>query len=260
MIISATGGKKDFAPCPEFSGRAVCVDVTPLKEYETEYGVKQKFKFAFEIELQDDSRDPVQPWVVFTKPMVPSLHEKAALTKFLKDWFGRKLTDQENKSLDLESMIGRPASLVIGHELSADGSKTYANIKLIMAHKAGEPLAASGLWVRLQDRPAKEGADGKAAPATGDSTFRKTSGGGQPATDDPSKVKVHVGKHKGIELRELTEESITSLIEHWLPKARAEVKQTADDKRLINGLTWYQTKFKADEEAQVKLEEDDLPY
>lgn len=259
MIISATGGKKDFAPCPEFSGRAVCVDVTPLKEYETEYGVKQKFKFAFEIELQDDSRDPVQPWVVFTKPMVPSLHEKAALTKFLKDWFGRKLTDQENKSLDLESMIGRPASLVIGHELSADGSKTYANIKLIMAHKAGEPLAASGLWVRLQDRPAKDG-DAKAAPATGDSTFRKTSGGGQPATDDPSKVKVHVGKHKGIELRELTEESITSLIEHWLPKARAEVKQTADDKRLINGLTWYQTKFKADEEAQVKLEEDDLPY
>ena len=259
MIISATGGKKDFAPCPEFSGRAVCVDVTPLKEYETEYGVKQKFKFAFEIELQDDSREPVQPWVVFTKPMVPSLHEKAALTKFLKDWFGRKLTDQENKSLDLESLIGRPASLVIGHEQSADGSKTYANIKLIMAHKAGEPLAASGLWVRLQDRPAKDG-DSKAAPATGDSSFRKTSGGGQPATDDPSKVKVHVGKHKGIELRELTEESITSLIEHWLPKARAEVKQTADDKRLINGLTWYQAKFKAAEEAQVKLEEDDLPY
>lgn len=260
MIISATGGKKDFAPCPEFSGRAVCVDVTPLKEYETEYGVKQKFKLAFEIELQDDSREPVQPWVVFTKPMVPSLHEKAALTKFLKDWFGRKLTDQENKSLDLESLIGRPASLVIGHEQSADGSKTYANIKLIMAHKAGEPLAASGLWVRLQDRPAKDGAEGKAAPASGDSSFRKTSGGGQPATDDPSKVKVHVGKHKGIELRELTEESITSLIEHWLPKAKAEVKQSADDKRLINGLTWYQAKFKAAEEAQMKLEQDDIPY
>jgi hypothetical protein len=191
--------------------------------------------------------------------MVPSLHEKAALTKFLKDWFGRKLTDQENKSLDLESLIGRPASLVIGHEQSADGSKTYANIKLIMAHKAGEPLAASGLWVRLQDRPAKDG-DGKAAPASGDSSFRKTSGGGQPATDDPSKVKVHVGKHKGIELRELTEESITSLIEHWLPKAKAEVKQSADDKRLINGLTWYQAKFKAAEEAQMKLEQDDIPY
>jgi hypothetical protein len=259
MIISATGGKKEFAPCPEFSGRAVCVDVTPLKEYETQYGVKQKFKFAFEIDLIDESRDPVQPWVVFTKPMVPSLHEKAALTKFLKDWFGRKLTDQENKSLDLESLLGRRASIVIGHEQSEDGSKTYANIKLIMPHKSGEALTPSGLWVRLQDRPAKDG-DGKAAPASGDSSFRKTSGGGQPATDDPSKVKVHVGKHKGIELRELTEESITSLIEHWLPKARAEVKQTADDKRLINGLTWYQAKFKAAEEAQMKLEQDDIPY
>jgi hypothetical protein len=71
---------------------------------------------------------------------------------------------------------------------------------------------------------------------------------------------VHVGKHKGIELRELTEESITSLIEHWLPKAKAEVKQSADDKRLINGLTWYQAKFKAAEEAQMKLEQDDIPY
>jgi hypothetical protein len=259
MIISATGGKKEFAPCPEFSGRAVCVDVTPLKEYETQYGVKQKFKFAFEIDLIDESRDPVQPWVVFTKPMVPSLHEKAALTKFLKDWFGRKLTDQENKSLDLESLLGRRASIVIGHEQSEDGSKTYANIKLIMPHKSGEALTPSGLWVRLQDRPAKDG-DSKAAPASGDSSFRKTSGGGQPATDDPSKVKVHVGKHKGIELRELTEESITSLIEHWLPKAKAEVKQTADDKRLINGLTWYQAKFKAAEEAQMKLEQDDIPY
>jgi len=260
MIISATGGKKDFAPCPEFSGRAVCVDVTPLREYETQYGVKQKFKFVFEIDLQDDSRDPVQPWVVMTKPMVPSLHEKAALTKFLKDWFGRKLTDVENKSLDLGSLLGRPASIVIGHEQSEDGSKTYANIKLIMAHKSGDALAPSGLWVRLQDRPAKDGAEGKAAPATGDSSFRKTTGGGQPPADDASKVKVHVGKHKGIELRELTEESITSLIEHWLPKARAEVKQTADDKRLINALVWYQAKFKADEEAQIKQEEDDLNY
>jgi hypothetical protein len=113
--------------------------------------------------------------------------------------------------------------------------------------------------VRLQDRPAKDGADGK-APASGDSSFRKTTGGGQPPSDDPSKIKVHVGKHKGIELRELTEESITSLIEHWLPKARAEVKQSADDKRLIGALVWYQAKFKADEEAQIKQEEDDLNY
>ena len=83
MIISANGGGKEFKPCPEYSGRAVCVDVSPLKEYETEYGVKKKFKFAFELDLIDDSRDPVQPWVVLSKPLVPSLHEKAALTKLM---------------------------------------------------------------------------------------------------------------------------------------------------------------------------------
>jgi hypothetical protein len=29
---------------------------------------------------------------------------------------------------------------------------------------------------------------------------------------------------------------------------------------LINALVWYQAKFKADEEAQIKQEEDDLNY
>lgn len=225
MIISATGGKKDFAPCPEFSGRAVCVDVTPLKEYETEYGVKQKFKFAFEIELQDDSRDPVQPWVVFTKPMVPSLHEKAALTKFLKDWFGRKLTDQENKSLDLDSLIGRPATVVIVHEQSQDGTKTFSNIKLIMAHKSGEPLKPSGLWIRMEDRPPKEDDQAKTVV---------------PATAAPVKiadVKVHVGKFKGVPISELTDDAVRGLAEHWLPKAKVSPGKTPEDIYLIAAVT-----------------------
>jgi hypothetical protein len=262
MIISASGGKKEYAPCPEYTGRAVCVDVSPLKEYETQYGVKQKFKFVFEIDLPDDSRDPVQPWVVMTAPMVPSLHEKAALTKFLKDWFGRKLTDQENKSLDLEALLGRPANVVIVHEQSADGQKTYANIKLIQPHKSGEALQPSGLWQRFQDRPAKDEQRGDAGneKAGNDSTYRKTTGGGQPADNDPSKVKVHVGKHKGIELRELTEEAINGLIEHWLPGAKANPAPKADDKRLITALAWYGDKFKAAELEQAQKDQDDLPY
>lgn len=260
MIVSGNSGGKEFAPCPEYTGRAVCVDITPLKEYDTQYGVKQKFKIAFELDIQDESRDPVQPWVVMTKPLVPSLHEKAALTKVLKDWFGRKLTDQETKSLDLETLIGKPAFLVIGHEQSEDGTKTYANIKVLMPHKNGEPLQPSGLWVRLQDRPPKEEKQG-AGGGGNDSSFRRTQGGNAaPQSTDPSKIKVHVGRHKGIELRELTEESITSLIENWLPKAKAEAKQTADDKRLIAALIWYQEKFEADEKAQIEKEQDDLNY
>jgi hypothetical protein len=243
MIIKAAGGK-EFAPCPEFSGRAVCVDVTPLKEYETEYGVKKKFKFAFELDLIDGSRDPVQPWVVFSKPLVPSLHEKAALTKVMKDWFGRKLTDAENNGLDLESLIGKPVTLIIAHEQSQDGSKTYANIKLMMPHKHGEPLQPSGLWIRMQDRPAKD--DDKAKTLV-------------PASAAPvaiGAIKVHVGKFRGTPLSELTDDAVRGLGEHWLPKAKINSGKTAEDIQLIAALT----KRLQEIDAKDQPDFDDVPF
>ena len=238
MIIKAAGGK-EFAPCPEFSGRAVCVDVTPLKEYETEYGVKKKFKFAFELDLIDGSREPVQPWVVFSKPLVPSLHEKAALTKLMKDWFGRKLTDQENNGLDLESLIGKPVTLIIAHEQSQDGTKTYANIKLMMPHKHGEALQPSGLWVRMQDRPAKD--DDKAKTV---------------APAPVAIVKVHVGKFRGTPLSELTDDAVRGLGEHWLPKAKVNSGKTPEDIQLIAALT----KRLQEIDAKDKPDFDDVPF
>ncbi len=42
---------KKFEVCPEFKGRAVCVDCTPLKRYETAFGPKDKFKLVFEVDL-----------------------------------------------------------------------------------------------------------------------------------------------------------------------------------------------------------------
>ena len=240
MIIKAAGGK-EFAPCPEFSGRAVCVDVTPLKEYDTEYGVKKKFKFAFELDLIDSSRDPVQPWVVFSKPLVPSLHEKAALTKVLKDWFGRKLTDAENNGLDLESLIGRPVTLIIAHEESQDGTKTYANIKLMMPHKHGEALQPSGLWVRMQDRPAKD--DDKAKTVV-------------PAPVAIGAVNVHVGKFKGTPLSELTDDAVRGLGEHWLPKAKVNSGKTPEDIQLIAALT----KRLQEIDAKDQPDFDDVPF
>jgi hypothetical protein len=242
MIIKAAGGK-EFAPCPEFSGRAVCVDVTPLKEYETEFGVKKKFKFAFELDLIDGSRDPVQPWVVFSKPLVPSLHEKAALTKVLKDWFGRKLTDAENNGLDLESLIGRPVTLIVAHEQSQDGSKTYANIKLMMPHKHGEALHPSGLWVRMQDRPAKDDQGKTVVPVSA-------------APVAIGAVKVHVGKFKGTPLAELTDDAVRGLGEHWLPKAKVNSGKTPEDIQLIAALT----KRLQEIDAKDQPDFDDVPF
>ena len=225
ITVTSNKGGGNFEPCPEYTGRAVCVDITPLKAYETQYGVKQKFKIAFELDMIDKSRNPVQPWVVMTAPMTPSLHEKAGLTRFLKDWFGRPLTAEETNNLDLDSLIGRPATVVIVHEKSQDGTKTFANIKLIMAHKHGEPLKPSGLWVRLEDRPPRD--DDKVTIVT-------------PATADPVRladIKVHVGKFKGTPLSELTSDAVRGLAEHWLPKAKVNSGKSPEDIMLIAAVT-----------------------
>jgi hypothetical protein len=225
ITVSTKPSGGNFTPCPEYTGRAVCVDITPLRAYETEYGIKQKFKIAFELDLIDQSRNPVQPWVVMTAPMTASLHEKAGLTKFLKDWHGRALTAEETVSLNLDNLIGRPATVVIVHEQSRDGTKTFSNIKLIMPHKSGEPLQPSGLWVRLEDRPPRD--DDKVKTVT-------------PATAAPVKiaeVKVHVGKFKGVALSELTPDAVRGLAEHWLPKAKVSSGKTPEDIALIAAVT-----------------------
>jgi hypothetical protein len=220
------------------------VNITPLKAYETEYGTKQKFKIAFELDLLDRSRNPVQPWVVMTAPMTASLHEKAGLTKFLRDWYGRALTAEETTSLDLDSLIGRPATVVIVHEQSQDGTKTFSNIKLIMAHKSGEPLKPSGLWIRMEDRPAKE--DDQVKTVT-------------PATATPvaiSPIKVHVGKFKGVPLSELTPDAVRGLAEHWLPKAKVSSGKSPEDIALIAAINRRLEELaKADEP-----EFDDVPF
>ena len=238
-----TGG--NFTPCPEYTGRAVCVDITPLRSYETEYGTKQKFKIAFELDMIDKTRTPVQPWVVMTAPMTASLHEKAGLTKFLRDWHGRALTAEETTSLDLDSLIGRPATVVIVHEQSQDGTKTFSNIKLIMAHKSGEPLKPSGLWIRMEDRPPKEDDDKvkTVVPATA-------------TTVKIGDVKVHVGKFKGIPISELTDDAVRGLAEHWLPKAKVSPGKTPEDIYLIAAVTKRVDEINAQEDPT----DSDIPF
>jgi len=237
-----TGGT--FTPCPEYTGRAVCVDITPLKAYETEYGTKQKFKIAFELDMIDKTRSPVQPWVVMTAPMTASLHEKAGLTKFLKDWHGRALTAEETTSLNLDSLIGRPATVVIVHELSKDGTKTFSNIKLIMPHKTGEALKPSGLWVRMENRPPKD--DDRVKTVV-------------PATAAPVKisdVKVHVGKFKGVPISELTDAAVQGLAEHWLPKAKISPGKTQEDIQLIAAINERLEQINAKNQPDF----DDVPF
>lgn len=68
-----------------------------------------------------------QPQVI-SKEFTLSLHEKATLRGFLKNWRGKDFTDEEAKSFDIEKLVGAPCMLNITHKTKKDGSGIYAEI------------------------------------------------------------------------------------------------------------------------------------
>ena len=237
MKIKSNSG--NFQPCPEYTGPAVCVDVTPLKTVQTQFGPKEKFRFVFEI---GETKEEGSRWCVWSAPFTPTYHENSALRPFLRKWMGRELTPDEIKDFDTENLLGRPAHITVIHEHS-DG-EIYANIALIQPDKSATPLKPSGKFVRVKDR--------QAAPA-GQGGYRRAE---QPAADggDLGATKIHVGKCKGLEVRDLSPEQVGALIANWLPTAKANAKPTADDKRLIAALeAWHAAQ-------SAKPADDDVPY
>ena len=233
MFVSMKRGS--FQACPEFAGRGVLADFTPLKPQQSQFGEREVFKGVVEVDLL---REDGSPYCVWTNNMTPSLHEKANLRKFLKSVLGRELTREELKGFDLETLIGLPVHVVVVQE-HKDG-ETYANIAVIQPHKTGEPLKLSGKYVRVKDRalqPATMSAPNGAGAQGG---YRRAAPLPTEAGGDHLTVKIHVGRCKGLELRDLALEQVAALVEKWLPTAQANAKPTADDKRLIAALEWWQ--------------------
>ena len=246
MRIKTNSG--NFQPCPEYTGSAVLVDVTPLKTVQTQYGPKEKFRFVFEI---GETNDDGTPWCVWSAPFTPSYHENAALRPFLRKWMGRELTADEVKNFDTEELLGRAAHITVIHEHS-DG-EVYANIALIQPDKSAQPLTPSGKFVRMKDRSAAPTGQNAGAPGSGG--YRRTQQVAD-ASGDLGATKIHVGKCKGLEVRDLSPEQVGALIENWLPTAKANAKPTADDKRLMAALESWQ----AAQAGPATGADDDVPY
>lgn len=249
MKLSKKSGG-NFTPHDEGSFRAVCVDVTPLETVNTEFGAKEKFRLAFETDAPD--REDGSRQCVWSSGFTPSLNEKASFRKFLRQWLGRDLTAAEEAEFDTESLIGKCASLVIVHEHKDD--KTYANIAACIPLK-GEPLEASGKFTRKKDRdnaPKGEGASYRGAAKPSDAPAAAAKVDDTQAGADWTKVKVHVGKHAGVELCDLDAEAIDKLVTNWLPKHESNQKQTADDKRLAAALKLAQAELAGATAAPVE--------
>jgi hypothetical protein len=237
------GNSGNFDPCPEFTGKAVCVDVTPLRKQQSQYGERDVFRLVFEVDMaKEDGSRPC----VWSHNFTPSLNEKANLRKFLRAWFGRDLMESELGEFDTETLLGKPAQLVVVHE-HKDGH-VYANIAACTPDKSGAPLKASGKFIRRKDKDAEGGEQNGGGSGAG---YRRAEGTGSGVVDHAA-VKVHVGKYKGIEMRDLNVEAVQGLAEKWLPGAKANAKPSADDKRLIAALDWWV--------AEQEKATDDVPY
>lgn len=247
--------KTEFTPCPEYTGRAVCVDITPLKKQQSQFGERDVFKIVFETELEREDGSRFCAW---SRNFTPTVNEKANLRKFLRGWFGRDLTKQELDGFDTDSLLGKPAQIVVVHE-HKDG-ETYANIVACTPHRSGEPLKPCGAYVRVIDRQGTGvPANGAGAPGgSGGGGYRRAQGPAAPTVEHAA-VKIHVGKCKGLELRDLAPEQVEALIAHWLPTAKANPKPLANDRRLMAALEWWLSMQQAPA-AEAPVDDNNVPY
>jgi hypothetical protein len=226
----------DFQPHPETDGtvKAVIVDVTPTKKVQSEYGERDVFRLVCETEMTDD--DGVR-FCVWSRGYTPSLNEKANFRKDLKKLLGRDLTKAELEEFDTEGLVGMRCKLIVQHEEGKDG-KTYAQISFMGPDKDAKGLKASGKYTRVKDREDRHNGTADGGESGGSQAgYRKAPGASEDEGRAPwQKCKVHVGKHAGVDLGDLDAEAVQKLIDLWLPKAKADAKPKADDKRLMAAL------------------------
>lgn len=223
----------NFKPHEEGMFTAVCVDVTPLVKQQSKFGEREVFRLVFETNsLREDGSQAC----VWSRAFTPSLNEKANLRKFLRQWLGRDLNAAEQAEFDTEALIGKPATIVVTHD-HADNGETYANIATCTPFKGDKVPVASGKFVRKKDREANgEGSSYRGAAKPTEAAPEGEKVDDTQAGADWSRVKVHVGKHAGVELRDLDAEAIDKLVKNWLPTHKANAKPNAADTRLAAAL------------------------
>ena len=201
----------------------MCVDCTPPKMVQSDFGPREQFRFVFETKsLREDGK----PHLVWSRGFTPSLHEKAALRLFLKQWFGRDVSAEEQNEFDTELLVGKPCLVTIVHNAGNNG-ETYANIGLIRPDRTTNPLKPSGQYVRVKDRETK---------GNGDTNYQRVEQPTGSTTGDWRHTKIHVGKHSGLEVCDLAGDAITKLVEHWLPEAKQMAKPLKADRDLMAAL------------------------
>lgn len=155
-IIATNTGGTSFEPIATGNYPARCYSMIHIGTVEeTILGVTKKLnKVRISWELPTELKvfkeeNGEQPHVI-SKEFTLSLHEKATLRSFLKNWRGKDFTDEEAKAFDIEKLVGAPCMLNITHKNKKDGSGVYAEIGSISSMPKGftcpEPINAKFIF------------------------------------------------------------------------------------------------------------------
>jgi len=144
-IIATSNGSTNFEPMATGNYPARCysmihigtIDEVILGTQKTLNKVRITWELPTELKVFREENGE-QPQVI-SKEFTLSMHEKATLRNFLKNWRGKDFTEEEAKAFDIEKLIGAPCMLNITHKKSKDGTKTYAEIGSISTMPKGFP-------------------------------------------------------------------------------------------------------------------------
>jgi hypothetical protein len=142
-ISSDSGPKRELTPKGYHT--AICVGYTDLGTQHSEYKGQKKVSHRVMI-FWDIPGSRVEykgkslPRRI-SKRFTLSLYEKAALRKFLDLWNGGPMTREQEANFDLDSLIGRPATLQISHNPGfKDPKKVYEDVASIGPIMDGMPV------------------------------------------------------------------------------------------------------------------------
>lgn len=142
-IIATSNGSTNFEPIATGNYPARCYSMVHIGTVEeTILGVTKKLnkvRITWELptELKIFKEENGEQPCVISKEFTLSLHEKATLRSFLKNWRGKDFTDEEAKAFDIEKLVGAPCMLNITHKTKKDGSGVYAEIGSVSAMPKG---------------------------------------------------------------------------------------------------------------------------
>ena len=169
------GGNGAWQNAPIGIHKATCCDVVDLGTQETEYGPKHQCEIHFELDKETaglveatGNRFTVRTQRFNLPEPGHDLSEKSNLYKFLCSWRGRPMTPGD--PIDLEKLLGAPATLVLAIRTSKSTNNEYTSIDSLTPKRKDEifpPL--SGAYTRRKDRddaqPAPVPAPVQPAPA-----------------------------------------------------------------------------------------------